>query len=833
MKSMTKLMVVAMLLVAALVVAPAAARTYVGNHDDGIGKFAIAPSDTVYVGEQHLNFAAGWTADLTAGARFVHYTDTTKGTYDKAVTISSPDDFELTSSDFGTTTGTYYVFPITASISDPVPAGTQTLYVDIPKVTLDVVLQKSLIDSVNGKTVTRDNALAFKLQNNLGGFSDVVNGSTGPTGTPPENYQAQPKMKIEVTLPGGGVTTKFGTVGLAGIAVNGTTVYKNNIILEDEKAGKYTAVAKWPSSGPGASFYGKNYDSNPVTFEILTKKLAISADKDTVVRGKSFSVTITGESKQPYFLFVKDAGLKAADEYPTIRSNQNGVKNDTKADYTGIEWDTLLKNVDNKTVPNYAGTHAFVETNAGGTRTVQFDTVSETDDRQFTIRVQDLVNKGTYDEVKVKVEKGTVTVTASGTGVYYLGEEITLSGTNTDSDYVYLFLTGPNLGTNGVNLETLKKVTDNTKEQGLDGSFTRETVEADDTWSYKWNTAELGKVLDAGGYTIYAASEPQGKDNLSDVEYATASVRLKSAYLTATSSGAKIAKGDDLKITGTAQGDPDNVQVWIFGKNYYGKNNQLVDTATVESDGSFEYELKSGETKELSPGQYFAVIQHPMTNGYGVTATGTKIFAEDLPVGGVDLGKLQASAAATALINALDSPNVDDTYVKLTFDVEEAYITIDPIGDKEAGSKFTISGTTNVAVGDKLIIDVTSAAFGPAKKTEAAGFGSVSGTATVEKGDGANKWSFEVDAADLKPDQYIVKAECIETSTTTTANFNLVEAVETTPTTEVETTAPVGEETTTVPAGEETTEPTPIPGFGALVALAGLGAVAFLVLRRD
>jgi hypothetical protein len=72
--------------------------------------------------------------------------------------------------------------------------------------------------------------------------------------------------------------------------------------------------------------------------------------------------------------------------------------------------------------------------------------------------------------------------------------------------------------------------------------------------------------------------------------------------------------------------------------------------------------------------------------------------------------------------------------VKLTFDVEEPYIFIDPIGDKEAGSKFTITGTTNVAVGDKLIIDVTSAAFGPTKKTEASGFGAVSGNVSCREG---------------------------------------------------------------------------------------------------
>jgi hypothetical protein len=91
------------------------------------------------------------------------------------------------------------------------------------------------------------------------------------------------------------------------------------------------------------------------------------------------------------------------------------------------------------------------------------------------------------------------------------------------------------------------------------------------------------RTLDAGGYTIYAVSQPKNKDDLSDAKYATAAIQLKTGFLTATSSGAKIAKGDDLKITGTAMGDPDNVFVWIFGKN----RQVLGESATVESDGSF------------------------------------------------------------------------------------------------------------------------------------------------------------------------------------------------------------------------------------------------------
>jgi PGF-CTERM protein len=199
----------------------------------------------------------------------------------------------------------------------------------------------------------------------------------------------------------------------------------------------------------------------------------------------------------------------------------------------------------------------------------------------------------------------------------------------------------------------------------------------------------------------------------------------------------------------------------------------------------------------------------------------------------VRLTGLQAPAAASALINLLDSPNIPDTYVKLTFVVDEPVITIDPIGTKEAGSKFTITGTTNLAVGGTLNVEVTSAAFQPGAKTEASAFSGTGGSAIIEKGDGTNKWSFEVDATEFKPDEYIVNVEHIESDKTATALFDMVEVTETTPPAGEVTTPPAGE-VTTPPADETPAEPTtpPTPGFGALVALAGLGAVAFLVLRR-
>jgi len=503
MKSMTKLMVVAVaaLLAAALVVAPAAARTDLNTLESG---------DTVYVGEENLNFAeefkAGESGSGLGITKLVHYSDPSAGSIDKTILISPP--FELTKTAVGTTTGTYYAFNNDADTADRTAAN-GTIYVENPRVTIDVMLNKSVTstgdrkDSVDGKSVTRNEDLIFKLDTNLDGFKGLADA---------------PKIDVEVTLPGGGVTTQFQNAKLGGIDINGSTkFYTDNFTMSGAEAGTYTAVAKWPKA---TDFYGKGFDSNTVTFEVLTKVIAISSNKDSVVRGNSFTVTITGESQQEYRLFIKEAGIKPY-EYPWIVEGQKGLMGD------------------------YNYKNMTVETTAGGTRSIQFDTNTSTDDRQFTIRVEEIgVADPDYDEVKVRVEEGDVTITASGTGVYYMGEEITLSGTCTEGDNVYLFLTGPNLKTNGVHLVDLIPTV-----SGRESTFKKVEVEADDTWSYKWNTADLNETmaLDSGGYTVWAVSKPLNKEDLSDANYETAAIHLKTGFLTATSSGATIAKGDDLK----------------------------------------------------------------------------------------------------------------------------------------------------------------------------------------------------------------------------------------------------------------------------------------------
>ena len=797
MKSMTKLMVVAMILAAALVVAPAAAQRDI-----------TVNGSTIYVGEKNLNLTGIFQGEVGDSGKLVRFS----GSLDdrnvvQVIQVSNITSFDLTATAVGSGAGTtWHAFKGDADYTDPDVDPDGRVLIENPSMNLRVLLGKDGTTSVDGQSVSRASEIRFRIDHNLAGLN---------TGAP-DNYNL---VEVRVTTPSGGTVTKLDgknlKVHLGKAQWNETPV----IPVANLSTGTYTARAVWSSNSADLT------DSNTVTFEVVSGAVTIEADKDSVVRGNDFSVTITGESEQFYWVSVTTAGTNR----PMVVPSQVGVYGTAKGD-----------------------TSALIKTTAGGSRTIAFNTSTSTDAKTYTIEVEGpayqngtLYANSKTDSVKVRVEEGSVTITASGTGTYYIGEDITLSGTCTESNTVYLFLTGPNLGSEGVGLiGTMGAVTN-----GDDGTFTTAEVEGDDTWSYTWETSRIDRALTSGGYTIYAVSEPRDRQHLGDAKYATTTVQLRPGFITATLSSANIARGEDVVITGTAQGNPAaGVNIWIFGKNFYGNPNGdvLARNENVESDGTFEFKLDGSVTKDLTAGQYFVIVQHPMGSEFEV-AQGSGSSINNIyragPEGDVtnttdrvfvaELTRLQASEAANALIDALESPYVNDAYTKLTFFLEDAWIRIDPIGDQSAGSTFTITGTTNLAAGSELIVEVTSAAFQPGATGETTGFSSDAGTVIVQQGETANTWSFEVDGTTFRPDQYIVSVESIEAQTSTTGSFNVVEGPAPTPT-GTETTTPTGTETTT-PTGTTTTEPTPTqsPGFGALVALAGLGAVAFLVLRRD
>jgi len=498
--------------------------------------------------------------------------------------------------------------------------------------------------------------------------------------------------------------------------------------------------------------------SAPTPTPTVPKGLGITSNKDSVIRGNSFTVTITGESAKAYHLFIKPEESLADSDYPWIVAGQNGVST------------VGMINPER---------NATVMTTAGGTRSIQFNTNRSTDAQTFTIRVEDPADPTTYDDVKVKIQEGAVTITTYG-GTRYLGEEVTLYGINTDSETTYLFLTGSDLAASGVKLSDIKVAV----EDGNPGTFTCVHVEADDTWSYMWNTADIGRRLNASNYTVYAAAEPRSRDNLSDAKYGATDIQLKLPSIKVTTSRATVARGDALAIDGTVTGRPDSVQIWIIGPDYLSLGVPIVLRNEYSSSNHFTYLLTGTETSNLTLGQYFVVVQHPVVNGFGVTANGTTISGPGVTP--TDLAGLQPSEAANALISALESPHVDDTYAKLTFTVGAPMIRIDPIERTDkinwfgnidliswfdwlstwtCGETFTITGTTCYPAGTTLAYTITS------RKNGAHIF---SGDIIVTDG---GEWGFDVNTAAIGPGEYIVRVMSLDDQSSASASFTVRDGV--------------------------------------------------------
>jgi PGF-CTERM protein len=667
-------------------------------------------------------------------------------------------------------------------------------------------------------------------------------------------------------------------------------------------AGTYTVTAESNLNNmqenyknAGASYTGKTI-SQAYTVTLVSDTVKIEANKDSVVRSKPFSVTITGRPAAFYTLWVKGTSTMTGgydDQPPMIVRNQAGVAFDIDnsaaaaisdqasfapgraGNYTfqnggGTATDIVYFDVCNggttainkQKVGNGTFLYANVTLSSAGTRVVEFTTTNWTKAQKYTIHVERqfdgtvmantiaLYGTGSYksDEVDVKVEKGAVTIVAAGDQSYYLGEEIKFSGTNTESYTTYLFIIGPNLQTDGSQIQS-QDPRNNAVTNLQASTFQTATVAGDNTWSYKWGTSNY--ALDAGTYTVYAVSQPNNKANLQRAAYGTVSIIIKKPFVSATASQSTVAKGDKIFITGTAEGKPSKgVQIWVLGKN-----KAILANEAVNADSSFKYELRGTETASWYPGQYFVVVQHPMQNnqfdvylrsntvgavGYGQVwnrmlnrandANGAQVFAV------LGAGSLQGSDAAEALVQAINDPNVDDTYTKLQFLVEEPVIRVDAIGDKHVGDKFTITAQTNLAVDDEVLVQVYSSSFKPTQKSQSGEFSGATGTVKVTKGDGGmNKVSFDVDSSTFKPDEYLVTETGVIVVATGTALFNVLEGAAPTavPTAVVTTAAPTAVATTVPPTTvAPTPTPTKSPGYGALIALIGLGAVAFIVVRR-
>jgi hypothetical protein len=266
----------------------------------------------------------------------------------------------------------------------------------------------------------------------------------------------------------------------------------------------------------------------------------------------------------------------------------------------------------------------------------------------------------------VSAETG-VTISAQGDQSYYLGEEVVLRGSNYDSDFTYLFMTGPGISPDGGKLSSpLRNVS-----SGDSGSFDRVQTKPDKTWEYTLYTNNLG--INPGPYALYAVSQPKTAAQVTAADNKSAKVIFKKPFITAEINSSTISKGQPFRITGFAEGNPGSVQAWIIGDNY-----SFTTTSPTNPDSSFVCTITPQISEKLPAGQLYLIVQHPMQdNQLDIVMSGDWVknlkLNDGSSSGGMNLfritgpGSLQGHDAAEALIAALNDPVVDDTYTEIPF----------------------------------------------------------------------------------------------------------------------------------------------------------------------
>jgi PGF-CTERM protein len=883
------------------------------------GYYTVAPNvnqgATVFIGEQGLNIAPALTSAQGADITFntIGWWASAADIYTTAPTVSvdltgRAAQFTVTQAEFDGYEGQWYL--VNPNAQNTAKVGTAAIFnVKAPKLDISVrdTEQNDGAD-VSGKSIPTGAKLQFQIGTNMYTVLDsAANPLRNPVYGAGSGTNTSGYLDIVVKTESGAVLTSLWNTSGVSNTIKALNVTTQPFVWGRDNLGRGTGPASilfvWDTAArtttgekaypagtytisvvsklnnmntnylSGSAAYTGRTVSETKTVTLVSDTVSITANKDSVVRTKPFSVTVTGKPSTYYNVWVKSTANMDINVYdgapPIVTTFQDSVTPGTQVTYdyiyqngggapNGIVGLNAYGQKNGAGVVVYNDTtlvysYAQIKTSTAGTRTIEFSTTSNTKAQKYTVRVEKNNNDNDYvngdfkgDEVDVKVEKGAVTVVAAGDQSYYLGEEIKLSGTNTESSTTYLFIIGPNLPDNGGVLTNPKvAVTPDTTPIDGDGTWNsvKAAVLADNTWSYKWGTSNLD--LDAGTYTIYAVSKPYDKNPtlLAKAAYGTVSLIIKKPFVSATASQSTVAQGDRIFITGTAEGQPDSVAIWILGKNFASKN-----TETVNSDSTFKYEIKQEATKQLYSGQYFVVVQHPMMNGkydidwaapdaqyvfdYGLAeSTGGQISLFKI----LGPGSLQGSDAAEALIQGINQPYIDDTYTKLQFLIEQPVITIVPIGDKHVGDKFTITAATNLAVDDEILVQVYSSSFKPTQKSQSGEFSGATGTVKVQKGEtGMNTIKFDVDSATFKPDEYIVTEDAVIQEATGTALFNVLEGAAPTaePTKVVVVVVPTAATPAPTPIPTPIPTPTKSPGYGALIALIGLGAVAFIVVRR-
>ena len=663
--------------------------------------------------------------------------------------------------------------------------GNESIYVEYPTAAISAVANaSSTFYNVIGSTLYYNTDLTVNVSLEAASNISVVDILlTYPDGTQLRVFQDI--LPLAMTYPVGIITGGNALEGTVDVYLdNGNLTKVLNAATGAVQNGEYKAQAVFGKNG--TQLNGANVpaewqllQSTPdsylvatdvYTFNVVKGKVAITAAADSAIEGEVIKLTVTGIPGS-----ALDLNWTKGNAVTIVSAAPNKINDDGK----------------------------FIMPNDG--KIVIQVKVAEAGDVTFSI--------GDV-EVTVTIAEGAITAAADAEA-YYIGNDVTITGTSTAGNTVWFYIAGTNIPFQYLN------------ETGKDPTAAVQNGE----FEYEID-GKVFQKLDAGTYTVYVTNNDTLLDTKNLNTYTTVSLVLKQPFISVTEAPSVAVQGADYVVKGTAEAT-DVVAYYIFGTNYFAFNN---DSVTVK-DGKFTIEIKGTTTEDLAAGQYFMVVQHKMYDGLfnawaEISASEKDVYTAVTKETGIlgnkqllfDVADRQKANAAQALCDALDSQNIDDMYVKLSFVVAAPTYVINPIPETVAqGEKLTVSGSTNVGAGKVVTVEMLSTAFAAVPKETV---GSAAFVALTTKTDENGNWEVTFDTSGLNVDEYTVSA-AVEQLGTATAKVNVVEA------------APEQPDQPDVPGDEPGDEPSdePVapetPGFGALAALAGLGAVAVLLLRRE
>ena len=769
----------------------------------------VDSSDTIYIGEQGLGFnmtgAGTYTDTVTLEAVDEDIADTLSlsATY----TVPSVDEgkyyYDVDSSGTFNTNDTY-------------------IFVKEAKITGDILLNNAAQDSIVGKSVPTSADIVFKAELNFGGGK--IPGAqfkielTDPDGVVIETIDGQALTNLDATL---GTTIYVGDK-TAGGTITAPEYVGGAMSLVNIDTGTYKVKIKTDKTDCNML----DISSPEYTFTIRSEEVAIEAIEDTIGVGEDMQVKVNGNPKDWYYLIV--TGIKRV--APTETSVAPEIKDtaDVKARDPGCAVGAVCAYPATATEITETNLAAWIQTGSDGVADVKIDTTGA-DDRTYTIKVYettfvlnpDVAGGPTYDEdadvadsplttdddeAKIKVEEAKVTFDIP-TSVM-IGEEIDIKGSITAGDRIDLII----------------------KDHEMVPGGNDEPVDENNEFEVKWDTSGYT----TGSYTIEGYIDETTAVLLADYDDidddGKTTIRLVEPGLTAKQLRDVVAEDDDYVFEGIATGVDDVDYILIGPKGWKSGTvaslvNGLLVSSTSVSDNEFSEEETM--TEDLETGAWIALILAPGRDGVyetGDVAGGLAIGS----FGGLIAGKNQAQILAIIRDQTVDEAGSDDLLEELRFKVESPYVRLDPIASVAKGEPLNVSGVTNKE--PETIITISTFA-GPVDLPIA--------LAEVEwPTPDEGVFSGSIDTSDAVLGTYTIEADDGD-GNTDTKDVEIVTAVPTVAPTAPEPTVEPTEAPTAVPTAPEPTvepteEPTPTepPGFEAIFAIAGMLAIAYLVLRR-